>query len=641
MIRFACCVLLATVMHPGLAAQSDGLLTQNLKRLTIEELAEVDIISAARRAESLATTPAAVVIVTHEEIRRSGATTLADAMRLAGALDVARIHGNAWAVTSRGFQITTANKLLVLIDGRTVYSPLFSGTFWEVQDFFLADIDRIEIIRGPGGATWGANAVNGVINVITKPAAATRGTFLNLSAGSVDRVIGSIRHGGRLGTSGSYRVYGKYRDRGSQFFVGGPNAGQSAEDTLRFGQGGFRLESNLANAASWLVQGDAYGGLEGLFSSEAAEIAGGNVMGRWTRRFSEASEFQAQLYYDRTYRRVPRQFEERRDTVDIEAIQRMRYGQRQHVVVGGNLRVSHGRDFGTGGFRFDPVEKTDTLVSAFVQDEIALRPDRLYLRIGSKFERNDFTGFEVQPTARVRVSIDARQTAWAAVSRAVRLPTRFDTALQFVNPITGAVTLTGSETFDTELVLAWEGGYRIRPHARVSLDAAVFTNRYDDLRSVEPPARPGEPSVLANLQNASTSGFELLAAVQPHDSWRVESSYAYLHGEFSVDPGSRDPFNGSNEANDPSHLFSLRSYVDLPHGLQVDAIARAVGRRPAPAVAGYAELDLRVGWAPAPGWDLSVVGQNLLHDRHTELAAANAPRYAIRRGVYVRTTWRF
>jgi iron complex outermembrane receptor protein len=638
MNRLACGLLVAIVIQPAAAAgQAAGLVAQDLKRLTIEELAEVDITSASRLTESLATTPAAVTIISDEEIRRSGAITLADAMRLAGVLDVARIHGNAWAVSARGFTITTANKLLVMIDGRTIYSPLFSGTFWDAQDVFVADIDRIEVVRGPGGATWGANAVNGVINVITKPAAATRGTFVNLIGGSVDRFVGSVRHGGRLGAAGSYRVYGKYRDRGAQVFEDGRGAG----DTLQFGQGGFRLESSLAGASSWFVQGDVYGGLEGLFSNDDAEVAGGNVMGRWARRFSDATEFQAQVYYDRTYRRVPGQFEEKRNTVDVEAIQRARYGERHQVVFGGTLRVTDGRDIGTAGFRFVPVAKTDTLFGAFVQDEIALRPERVYLRLGSKFERNDFTGLEVQPTARVRVSMGDRQTAWAAVSRAVRLPTRFDTALQFVNPATGAVTLTGSEDFETERVIAWEGGYRIRPHARLALDAAAFVNGYDDLRSVELPAHPGEPAVLRNLQNATTSGVELLAAVQPHDRWRVQTSYAYLHSEFTVDPGSRDPFRGANEANDPSHVFALRSFVDLPHGVQIDAIARAVGERPAPVVDRYGELDVRLGWTPKAGLDLSLVGQNLLHARHTELAGLNAPRYAIRRGVYLRSTWRF
>jgi iron complex outermembrane receptor protein len=634
MRRIAGWVLCASVVAPVDGHAEQTTLAQDLKRLTIEELAELDITSAGRRAERLADVPAAVAIITDEDIRRSGVTTLAEAMRLAGVLDVARIHGNSWAVSARGFTITTANKLLVLIDGRTVYSPLFSGTFWDAQDLLLADIDRIEVVRGPGASTWGANAVNGVINVITKPAANTRGTFVSLGAGSVDRYVALVRHGGRLGASGSYRVYGKYRDRDPLFLESGP----SSEDWQRFGQGGLRLESGRSGADQWFLQGDVYLGAEGLLGRESADIAGGNVMGRWTRRFS-GGEFQGQVYYDRTFRHVPLQFEERRNTFDVEALHRQRYGARHEFVAGGNVRVTHGRDVGSAGFRFIPEERTDALLSVFVQDDIVLRPDRLFLRVGTKFERNDFTGLEVQPTARLRLAMGPRQMAWAAVSRAVRLPTRFDTDLQLIHPPTGAVTLTGSEAFDSESVIAYEAGYRVRPHTRLAFDVSLYANRYDDLRSVEPPTGPGDPAVLANLQNASTAGVELIAVLQPIDRWGVRATYAYLHSEFSLDPGSRDPFGGANEANDPSHLFSIRSSIDLPRGLQFDAMARVVGRRPAPAVEGYGELDLRAGWTVRPGWDLSLVGQNLLHARHAELFGA--PRIVVRRGAYLRSTWRF
>jgi iron complex outermembrane receptor protein len=633
MMGIAGWVLCASFVAPLDARAGQPALAQDLKRLTIEELAELDVTSASRRAERLADVPAAIAIITDEDIRRSGATSLAEAMRLAGVLDVARIHGNAWAVSARGFTISTANKLLVLIDGRTIYSPLFSGTFWDAQDLVLADIDRIEVVRGPGGSTWGANAVNGVINVITKPAAATRGTYVWLGGGSVDRFIGSVRHGGRLGAGGSFRVYGKYRDHAPLFLASGP----SSEDSLRFGQGGLRLESGLSGANQWFVQGDVYRGAEGLLARDDADIAGGNVMGRWTRRFSRA-EFQGQVYYDRTFRHVPQQFEERRNTFDVEALHRQR-GGRHEFVAGGNVRVTDGHDVGSAGFRFSPAERTDALISAFVQDDIVLRPDRLFLRVGSKFERNDFTGLEVQPAARVRVSIGPRQMAWGAVSRAVRLPTRFDTDLELLDPPTGAVTLTGRDDFDSESVIAYEGGYRVRPHARLAFDVSVYANRYDDLRSVEPPTRPGEPAVLGNLQNASTAGVELIAVLQPHDRWRVRTTYSWLQSEFSVDPGSRDTTDGANEANDPSHLFSIRSFIDLPQGLQLDATARVVGRRPSPVVEGYGELDLRAGWTVRPGWDLSLIGQNLLHARHAELFGQ--PRVVARRGVHLRSTWRF
>jgi iron complex outermembrane receptor protein len=305
------------------------------------------------------------------------------------------------------------------------------------------------------------------------------------------------------------------------------------------------------------------------------------------------------------------------------------------------VRVSHGRDIGSAGFFFDPEERTDTLAGVFVQDEIDLWAGRAFLTLGSKFERNDFTGVEVQPTTRFRISLDRRQTVWGAVSRAVRLPTRFDTDLRFVNRATGVVTLTGSSDFDAETVVAYEAGYRARPLPLVVLDASVFTNRYDDLRSQELPSAAGQPIVLANMLNAVSAGLEVAATVQPLVRWRLHASYAYLHHDFSVDSGSRDPFGGAFEANDPSHLFSMRSWLNLPHGLQLDAVGRVIGRRPSPVVPRYAEMDLRLGWTFRPGFELSLVGQNLLHARHSELFTTGSPRYALRRGAYVRTTWRF
>ena len=638
MIRLAACLLAAAAFVEDAAAQvEERRVAQDLKRLTIEELAELDITTFSRRVERISDTPAAVSVITDDDIRRSGATTLAEAMRLADAIDVVRIHGNAWAVSARGFTISTANKLLVMIDGRTVYSPLFSGTFWDAQDFVLADVDRIEVLRGPGGAIWGANAVNGVINVITKPAAATRGTWATLTAGEPEHFIGTVRHGGRLGAGGSYRVYGKFRDRDGQFFI----SGIPADDTFRSGQGGFRLESSASAVKNWFVQGDIYLGKEGLFSRDDATIAGGNVMGRWIRRFSGTSEFQAQFYYDRVYRRVPQQFREARDTVDVEAVHRLDPSGRHHFVYGGHLRLSHGRDIGTAGFRFEPEERTTGLVSGFVQDEITLRANRAFLTVGSKFEHNDFTGVEVQPTIRIRGSMGSQQTVWAAVSRAVRLPTRFDTDLRLVNPVTGAVVLRGSDTFDSESVVAFEGGYRARLHERLALDASLFRNAYDDLRSIELAPAAGQPSVLANMLNATTQGVELGATVQVVGPWRFHASYAYLHSDFTTDAGSRHVAGGVNEANDPSHLFSFRSWVTLPYGLQFDVVGRYVGQRPSPVVEDYTEIDARLGWTVRRGWDISVVGQNLLHARHSELFTGGSPRYALRRGAYLRSTWRF
>lgn len=611
---------------------------QDLKRLSLEELTEIDVTSLSRRPERLAETAAAFSVILPTDLRRSGVTTLGDAMRLADAVEVAQQTPTVWSVTARGFNISRANKLLVLIDGRSVYSPLFSGTFWEVQDLVFEDIERIEVIRGPGGAAWGANAVNGVVNVITKDASETRGTFALLAAGSDEHLIVSARHGGRLAKAGNYRVYGKFRQREAMALLPGR---EDIGNDLLIGHGGVRLDSDPARPTRWTVQGHVHRGTPNLLDRGEGDLAGGTLQGRWSRRFSATSQLEAQAYYDRTWRRVPRQFEEIRDTVSVEGQHRLYLAGRHDVMVGGGFRISHGKDVGVANFFFQPDSRTHELFNFFAQDEIALRPGRLFLTLGSKVERNDFTGFEVQPTARLRWSRRDRQTAWAAVSRAVRLPTRVDTDLRVVDPASGTVLIAGTEEFRSENVVSYEGGYRVRPHPRLAIDAAGYVNRYDDLRSQESPAAPGQPVTLGNLLNATTSGLEVAATVQPFDAWRLHASYAYLWSDFTFDPGSRDLTRGVSEANDPANLLKLRSYLDLPAGLQLDATFRAVSERPDPPVPAYAELDLRFGWMPRAGWEFSIVGQNLLHDEHPELFSGTSPRWGVRRGAYVRAAWRF
>ncbi|HVL68634.1 MAG TPA: TonB-dependent receptor [Vicinamibacterales bacterium] len=624
------CVLLVLLTTRTGSQGLDSHQPQDLKRLSIEELTQVQVTSVSRRPESVARTAAAVSVVRQDDIYRSGTTTLAEALRLGDAIDVAQVSGSTWGITSRGFNISTANKLLVLIDGRSTYVPLFGGTFWDVQDTILADLDRIEVIRGPGGTIWGANAVNGVINIISRPSSETQGAMVTLVGGTNDRAVASVRYGGRAG-GGHYRVYGKFRHTGPQLLVSGGSAG----DDNTIGQGGFRIDSSPDAPARWFVSGLAYRGSLGLLGRPDGATAGGHLLGRLTRPLA-GGEFALQAYYDRSSRTLPLQFRGRRDTGEVDAQQAFRAG-RHHVVFGSTLRVSDARDVGISGFLFDPERRTAWNLNAFAQDEYALAPGRAYVIAGAKIGRNNYTGFELQPNLRVRLHGGERQMAWASISRAVRLPTRFDTDLRLVNPL-GRVTLTGRRDFEGESVIAYEAGYRALPHPRLSLDAAVFANRYDDLRSQE--VQPDGLVVLSNALNARTSGVELVATVQPAPAWRLHGSYAWFRKSLSFDPGSTDRTGGLAEGNDPSHLGALRSNVDLTDAVSLDAMLRFVGPRPAPRIDGYAELDFRIGYKLRQGWDLSLIGQNLLHAAHPELFTS-ASREAFRRVVLVRSVWRF
>jgi iron complex outermembrane receptor protein len=625
------CTFGLTATH---ATAQEAVAAQELKRLTIEELAQLDVTTVSRRSEPLAQVAGAVSVLRGEEIRRAGVTTLVDALRLIDGVEVARADGSTWAVSTRGFDITTANKLLVLIDGRTVYSPLFAGTFWSVQDVPLADIDRIEVTRGPGGTIWGANAVNGVVNVITKSASETRGGSLLVVAGTEERAIATAQYGGRR-SAFDYRVYGKFRLRDENVFT----SGVGVDDGMKSAQTGFRAESNGQGRDSWLLQGDMYVAREGLFDRPDTKEDGGNVLGRWTRRFSPSSEFRAQMYYDRVFRLVANQLRDERDTFDVD-VQHHFVSGRHDLIVGGGYRVSRGDDKGNIAFFFDPQVAVTTIGGLFAQDEYSIVPDRFAVIFGSKFERNTFTGFEPQPSLRVRWTPSPRETIWAAVSRAVRLPTRFDTDLHFTNPVTGAITLQGSRDFETEKVIAYEAGYRMQLHQRVSVDVATYLNGYDDLRSQELPPVPG-PVLLRNMLNSRTYGVDVAATALLAGTWRVHTSYSYLHERFTFDPSSTDPTHGFFEFNDPTHMFKIRTGADFRHGIEADGSFRYISALPHPVIPGYAELDTRIGWRPQPSWDLSLIGQNLLHDHHPEFQLSSPTRVEFERGLLVRATWRF
>ena len=639
--RYACVAALclfparhADAQHTSAPGQA-GYQAKELKRLSIEELSELDVTSVSRRVEPIHQAAAAIVVLRREDLRRAGITSLPEAMRLATGVFAARIFGAGWAISARGFAISTSNKMLVMIDGRTVYSPVFAGVFWEAQDLMLADIDRIEVVRGPGGSLWGANAVNGIISIITKRAADTKGTLVQTGVGTDNRALAAIRYGGKWSRF-DYRVYGQFRADDDREFV----AGGSARDDLQFGQGGFRMESAGASSSRWLVQGDAYSVRSGLADRADTRMTGGNVLTRFTHQFSPESALQVQAYYDYTRRRVPLQYRALRHTFDLDVQQRLRRG-RHDMVFGGGARASDGDDLGDGpGFFFEPRTRLSTLASAFFQDEIAMVPNRFFVTAGAKVERNDFSGVELQPTARLRWSPDSVHTVWGAVSRAVRMPTRFETDLRIRLGNTGRLLITGSDAFESEDVVAYEAGYRTRPATWLSIDIAAFNNRYTDLRSQDLPAVPGDPIVLGNTLTARTSGVETSVTTQLGARLLVRGSYSYLRERFGRTPASRDVTGGASEANDPSHIGRIRAALDLTRDFELDATVWFSSALPAPAVPGYAEMNLRFGWRPREAFDLSVIGQHLLHDRHQEFAAGT-PREYVARGIHVLATWKF
>ena len=628
-------VLLAVPTFPVHGQDEPEIASSDLKNLSIEELMEIDVTSVSRRSERLAGAAAAITVLTNEEIRRSGATSLPEALRLANALHVARFDSRTWAISARGFNIGTANKMLVLIDGRSVYTPLFSGVFWDVQDVLLDDVERIEIIRGPGATLWGANAVNGVINIITRSARDTQGGLAYLGAGTEDRALAAGRYGGALGERTSYRGYAKYHYIDALALA----RGGSAEDPLRRAQGGFRLDSQASDRDALTFQGDVYTGVIGELTRPDTDVDGGNLLGRWTRQLSEESALELQVYWDRTHRRVPRQFEEDRDTLDLDFQHRLPLGTRHDLVWGLGYRISHDDIVNTPVVTWVPDSDTQELFSAFAQDEISLMADRLRLTLGSKFEANESTGLEVQPSVRAAWIPDSRRTLWGAISRAVRTPTRIDEDVRFLLP-NGSVLIQGSRDFESEDLLAYELGYRYLPLSGLSLDVAAFYNVYDDLRTQEPPASGAPfPITLGNNLNAETWGIELRSNFQVTTWWRGHFAYAWLRKDLSLDPGSRDPTGGRAEGNDSEHRFLLRSSIDLPRNLELDAWLRYVDRLPQPVIPAYTELDLRFGWRVSDRLDLSLVGQNLLHERHPEFFTA-IPK-EVQRGVYGRATWRW
>src|SRR2546428_6982490 len=468
----------AFAQQPDSAALRPDSSLSALKKLSIEQLMTFEVTSVSKRPERLAQTASAIQLITAQDIRRSGASSLPEALRLAANLQVAQVDSRQWAISARGFNGTTANKLLVLIDGRTVYTPLFSGVFWDVQEVPLADIDRIEVISGPGATLWGANAVNGVINVITKDTKDTMGMLVSGGGGTKQRAFGTVRYGGALGSRVRARIYGRGFGRDATALPGGGDA----FDDWHLWQGGFRMDWDASNVNRATLQGDLYDGRIGQPTAGDIGISGGNVMAKWSHTISETSSLAAQLYYDRTHRHIPGTFGEDLDTYDVDLQHAARLGARHDVVWGLGYRLINDRVANSSMLAFLPPGVARQWFTGFVQDEIALVPNRLHVALGSKIEHNDYVGFEVQPSGRVNWRLRSSGTLWAAVSRALRSPSRIDRELYA--PAQPPYFLAGGPGFHSEEALAYELGYR-HQRGTLALSLATFYNRSHGPRSLE------------------------------------------------------------------------------------------------------------------------------------------------------------
>jgi iron complex outermembrane receptor protein len=609
---------------------------QELKKLSLEELLQQQITTASRKPQALSEVPAAVEVLSSEDIHRSGVRTIADALRLGTGIEVARANTGVWAISARGFNTTAPDKLQVFMDGRSLYTPLFSGVLWDVQDYLLDDIDRIEIIRGPNATLWGANAFSGVINVITKSAKDTQGVYLNAGAGNEEPGFGGVRYGGKLGEDTYYRAYAKFWNRDSMAFENGA----SADDSAVMGQTGFRIDSDLSAQNSLTAQGDLYDGRYGVKGSADTVVDGANLMTRFTRRLDEGSELQLQVYYDHTHRKVDRQFEEELHTIDFDGLYRREINNRNELMLGMNYRLYEDRVDNPNPtvFGFFPPEKSIQYLNGFLQYEFKIVPDALAVTVGSKFGHNDFSGFDYQPSARLAWNVATANTLWAGVSRAVRTPTRFDEDLQITVP---GFVLTPQQDFQSEKVIAYELGWRARPAKHVSVDVAGYFNQYSDLRSQERESGPAGPITLRNKMHGEGYGAETAVEVDPLDWWRVRVSYTYLEKQIYPEIGSKDMTRGVGEGNDPHHFGNIRSSWDLPQNLFLDAVLRYTTALPDPHVPGYVELDLRLAWRPKPTLEFAISGLNLLHAQHPEFGAAGPTREEVQRSGYFEVTWSF
>jgi iron complex outermembrane receptor protein len=624
--------------------QTDTILSvENLKNLSLEELMNIQVFSVSKSAEKLTEVASAVQVITSEDIRRSGVTTLPEALRLAQNLQVAKVNASQWAISARGFNNVLASKLLVMIDGRVVYTPLYAGVFWDVQNVLLEDVDRIEVISGPGGALWGANAVNGVINIITKNSKKTQGLFIEAGSGNQKPWFGNLRYGGKIGDNIHYRIYGTAFKEASTLLAN-PTKSDSTDgkDEWSIGQTGFRIDWQASSKDVLTLQSDFYDGYPNPDGKAASAVVamGGNALARWTHTFSEKSDLTVHAYYDNAWRDFRNGFTENLKTYDLDAQYRFQLGKRQEIVWGGNLRLIDHKTTSLPLFYLDPERKLLHIYSTFLQDKITILKEKLHLTLGCKFEHNVYTGMEYAPSARVAYTLPKRNnTIWASASRAVRTPSRIDKEFNlYLFP--GFPIIVGSD-FRAETVWAYELGWRSQFSDNFSFSASTFYNVYDKLRSAEPSPTPTTfPFKIGNGVEGNTYGVELATTFQPLSWWRIKGGYTFLEKKLKVKPDSKDLNKGTVESDDPNNQFLIQSTFDFPKQIESGFVLRYVDVLTNKYVPSYFGLDIQIGWKFTKWLQISVVGQNLLDDHHPEFVPSSPSPREITRSFYGKITAR-
>ncbi|MGH9400609.1 MAG: TonB-dependent receptor plug domain-containing protein [Terriglobia bacterium] len=631
-----------------------------LASLSLAALGNVEVTTVSKEPEEVWRTPAAIYVITQDDIRRSGATTLPDALRLVPGAEVAQIDSDHWAVAIRGFNSQFSKYVLILIDGRNVYTPLQGGVYWEAQTVPLEDIDRIEVIRGPGGSIWGPNAVNGVINVITKSAKDTHGSLLTTGGGNVDRGMGEYRYGGSAGKSFDYRVYGMGFDRGPEFHLD-----HDPYDAWQTGQVGFRADWTPQSRDSLMIEGDVYKGDDGIRTSYPSyappsqnnvdgteDLLGEDILGHWKREFKNGSDIQVRANFDRSNLLEP-QLGEIRNTYDIDFLHHLSLPHRQDFLWGFGIDLKPGTIIQTvPTVDILPHHLKDSLYSGFVQDQIALVHNRLWLTVGSKIVHDNYTGFELEPSARLLWAPAPRKAVWASVTRSVSTPSDLDEGLQLTGllatqPLPIYLRILGNSQFFSEQLTGYEAGYRSLLAPKLYLDVATFHNDYNYLESYgigspffeTSPLRLIIPFPYVNGVMGSTDGFEITPDWKPKRWWDLKGSYSYLNLNLRTRPGFVNAgFAVSDEGSSPQNEIVIQSLFNLPRRFDLDPAYRYVSALPALLIPAYGTADLHFGWRATQHLELSITGQNLLQPQHEEFTATSGLPVAIRRSAYGKVT---